>query len=106
MKRKAKKTTTDNMPDDFDLYDVGELSAKCALVLKLNALIASRGLSEDEAAALADMVRAAVTPEQRERLRNVTLDHLMVMLAAFGQHVEIVVRPVGEAGPAGITVSV
>ncbi|RBJ66791.1 XRE family transcriptional regulator, partial [Pseudomonas sp. MWU12-2534b] len=34
----------DNVPADFDYYDVGELAAKSALVLKLNALIASRGL--------------------------------------------------------------
>lgn len=96
----------DDVPADFDFYDVGELAAKSALVLKLNSLIASHALSEDEAAALAEMARPAVTPEQRERLRNVSLDHLMVTLAAFGQHVEIVVRPVGESGPAGITVSV
>ncbi|WP_175822765.1 XRE family transcriptional regulator [Burkholderia sp. BCC0419] len=97
---------TDDVPDDFDYYDVGELAAKSALVLKLNALIASRGLNEEETAALAEMARPAVTPEQRERLRNVSLDQLMLTLASFGQHVEIVVKPAGESGPAGITVSI
>ncbi|MDF0503835.1 XRE family transcriptional regulator [Burkholderia cenocepacia] len=97
---------TDDVPDDFDFYDVGELAAKSALVLKLNALIASRGLSEEEAAALAEMTRPAVTPMQRERLRNVSLDQLMLTLASFGQHVEIVVKPAAKGGPAGITVSV
>ncbi|MBR7948107.1 XRE family transcriptional regulator [Burkholderia cenocepacia] len=96
----------DNVPDDFDYYDVGELAAKSVLVLKLNALMASRGLTEEEAAALAEMARPVVTPEQRERLQNVTLDQLMLTLASFGQHVEIVVKPAGEFGPAGITVSV
>ncbi|HEF5873118.1 TPA: XRE family transcriptional regulator [Burkholderia cenocepacia] len=102
----ASNQHADNVPDDFDYYDVGELAAKSALVLKLNALIASRGLNEEEAAALAEMARPAVTPEQRERLRNVTLDQLMLTLASFGQHVEIVVKPAGKFGPAGITVSV
>ncbi|MDN7994602.1 XRE family transcriptional regulator [Burkholderia orbicola] len=96
----------DNVPDNFDYYDVGELAAKSVLVLKLNALMASRGLTEEKAAALAEMARPVVTPEQRERLRNVTLDQLMLTLASFGQHVEIVVRPARESGPAGITVSV
>ncbi|RQU05868.1 XRE family transcriptional regulator [Burkholderia cenocepacia] len=96
----------DNVPDDFDYYDVGELAAKSVLVLKLNALMVSRGLTEEEAAALVEMARPVVTPEQRERLRNVTLDQLMLTLASFGQHVEIVVKPAGEFGPAGITVSV
>ncbi|MCA7994991.1 helix-turn-helix domain-containing protein [Burkholderia cepacia] len=90
---------SDNVPDDFDYYDVGELAAKSVLVRKLNALMVSHGLTEEEAA-LAEMARPVVTPEQRERLRNVTLDQLMLTLASFGQHMEIVVRP------AGITVSV
>lgn len=97
---------TGDVPDDFDFYDVGELAAKSALVPKLNALIASRGLNEEEAAALAEMARPTVTPEQRERLRNVSLDQLMLTLASFGQHVEIMVRPAEKSGPAGIMVSV
>lgn len=106
MNQDAPKQHTDDVSSDFDLYDVGELAAKSALVLKLNALIASRGLSEKEAAALAEMTRPVVTPEQRERLRNVSLETLMVTLASLGQHVEIVVRPAKESGPVGITVSV
>ncbi|HEB3535457.1 XRE family transcriptional regulator [Burkholderia sp. AU18528] len=97
---------TGAVPADFDFYDVGELEAKSVLALKLNALIASRGLSDEDAAALAEMARPVVTPEQRERLRNVSLDQLMLTLAAFGQHVEIVVRAAGESGPAGITATV
>ncbi len=94
------------LPDDFGLDDAGALSAKSALVLKLNALIVSRGLSEDEAAALSEMARPVVTPEQRERLRNVSLELLMQTLASLGQHVEIVVRPARPPRSAGITVSV
>lgn len=106
MNHDASNPYTDDVPDDFDYYDVGELTAKSILVLKLNALMASRGLTEEEAAALTEMARPVVTPEQRERLRNVTLDQLMLTLASFGQHVEIVVKPAGKFGPAGITVSI
>ncbi len=95
-----------NAPTDLDFDDADTLSAKSALVLKINALIASRGLSEAEAAALAEMARPVVTPEQRDRIRNVSLDLLMQTLVSFGQHVEIVVRPVGQSRPAGITVSI
>ncbi|MDN7693282.1 helix-turn-helix domain-containing protein [Burkholderia cenocepacia] len=95
MNHDASNPYTDDVPDDFDYYDVGELAAKSVLVLKLNALMASRGLTEEEAAALTEMARPVVTPEQRERLRNVTLDQLMLTLASFGQHVEIVVKPGG-----------
>ncbi|HIH2747980.1 helix-turn-helix domain-containing protein [Burkholderia aenigmatica] len=95
-----------HFPADFGLDDAGALSAKSALVLKLNALIVSRGLSDDEAAALTEMARPVVTPEQRERLRNVSLELLMQTLASLGQHVEIVVRPAAPPRSAGITVSV
>ncbi|MDP9581208.1 UNVERIFIED_ORG: putative XRE-type DNA-binding protein [Burkholderia contaminans] len=75
------------------------------LVLKRNALIASRGMSDDEAAVLAEMTRPVVTPEQRDRLRNVSLELLMVTLASLGQQVEIVVRPARRSRSAGITVA-
>ncbi|CAI8695420.1 XRE family transcriptional regulator [Burkholderia cepacia] len=106
MNRNDSHQDTDNVPLDPDFDDVGLLSAKSALALKLNALIASYGLSEAEAAALAEMARPVVTPEQRDRLRNVSLELLMQTLVSFDQHVEIVVRPVGHSRSAGITVSV
>ncbi|RQR29902.1 MULTISPECIES: helix-turn-helix domain-containing protein [unclassified Burkholderia] len=96
----------DNVPADLDFDDADALSAKSALVLKINALIVSRGLSETEAAALAEMARPIVTPEQRDRIRNVSLDLLFQTLVSFGQHVEIVVRPAGQSRSAGITVSI
>ncbi|WP_175767011.1 helix-turn-helix domain-containing protein [Burkholderia cenocepacia] len=105
MNRNAPYQHADNVPADLDFDDAGALSAKSALALKLNALTAMRGLSEIEAAALAEMARPVVTPAQRDRLRNVSLDQLMLTLVSFGQHVEIVVRPAGRARPAGITVS-
>lgn len=106
MNRNDSYQCADNVPIDPGFDDAGELTAKSALVLKLNALLVSQGLSEAEAAALADMARPVVTPEQRERLRNVSLDLLMRTLVSFGQHVEIVVRPAGHARSAGITASV
>lgn len=106
MNRNDSHRFADDLPADFDLDDADALSAKSTLVLKLNALIVSRGLTEEEAAALAEMARPVVTPEQRERLRNVSLELLMRTLVSLDQHVEIVVRPAGESRPAGITVSV
>ncbi|VWB05310.1 DNA-binding protein [Burkholderia lata] len=110
MNRNDSRRYADNLPADFDfdfdLDDADALSAKSALVLKLNALIVSRGLTEEEAVALSEMARPVVTPEQRDRLRNVSLELLMRTLVSLGQQVEIVVRPAGQSRPAGITVSV
>ncbi|AWV03025.1 XRE family transcriptional regulator [Burkholderia sp. JP2-270] len=105
MIRNDSNQDTDNVPLDPDFDDAGVLSAKSALALKLNALIASYGLCEAEAAALAEMARPVVTPEQRDRLRNVSLELLMQTLVSFDQHVEIVVRPAPRAHSAGVTVA-
>ena len=99
MNQDAPKQHTDDVSSDFDLYDVGELAAKSALVLKLNALIASRGLSEEEAAALAEMTRPVVTPEQPERLRNVSPETPLVTLASPAHLVVIAVRPSTAPSP-------
>ncbi|WP_233344533.1 helix-turn-helix domain-containing protein [Burkholderia cepacia] len=106
MNRNDARQRADTLPADFGLDDAGALSAKSALVLKINALTVSRGLSEDEAAALAEMARPVVTPGQREMLRNVSLELLMQTLVSLGQQVEIVVRPAGPPHSAGIMVSV
>ncbi|KWF17332.1 XRE family transcriptional regulator [Burkholderia pseudomultivorans] len=91
---------------DLDLADEAMLAAKSRFVQKLNMLMATYGLSEAEATAIAEMVRPPDTPAQRERLRNVSLDQLILTLMSFGQHVKIVVTPAGRSAPAGITVSV
>ncbi|MBF5008366.1 XRE family transcriptional regulator [Burkholderia pseudomultivorans] len=90
---------------DLDLADEAMLAAKSRFVQKLNMLMATYGLSEAEAAAIAEMVRPPDTPAQRERLRNVSLDQLIMTLMSFGQHVEIVVTPAERPGLTGITVS-
>lgn len=105
MKRGDPTQRTGNRRANPDSDDAGALSAKSALVLKLNALVASRGLSDAEAAALVEMARPVVTAEQRNRLRKVSLDLLIRALVSFGQCVEIVVRPASDSRPAGITVT-
>ncbi|AQT51971.1 MULTISPECIES: XRE family transcriptional regulator [Burkholderia cepacia complex] len=106
MNRNDSYHDTDKVPLDPDFDDAGVLLAKSALVLKLNALISSYGLSEAEASTLAEMTRPVVTQEQRDRLRNVSLELLLQTLVSFDQHVEIVVRRAKNSRSAGVTVSV
>ncbi|WP_261331249.1 helix-turn-helix domain-containing protein [Burkholderia cepacia] len=106
MNRNDSRQRADTLPADFGLDDAGALSAKSALVLKINALTVSRGLSEDEAAALAEMARPVVTPGQREMLRNVSLELLMQTLVSLGPLVERGGRPAGPPHAAGSRVAV
>lgn len=96
---------TDNVLMDLGFDDAEELTAKAALAFKLNALIAQRGLSQTEAAAIMGMTQPKVSQVRRYKLRNISLERLMQALVALDQHVEIVVRPARRTVSAGITVA-
>jgi len=97
---------TDNVLSDLGFDDTGELTAKAALVLKLNQLIDDRGLSQTEVAALTGMTQSKVSQVRRYKLQNISLERLMQALVSLGQHVEILVQPAQCARSAGITVAV
>lgn len=77
---------------------------KFALAKRLNELIASRGISQSVAASFVGMTQAKISQISRYRLANISLSRLLRALVAFGQQVEILVRP--SPGPAGASVRV
>ena len=94
----------DNVLADLGFDDAEELSAKAALALKLNSLIAERGLSQTEAAVITGMTQPKVSQVRRYKLQNISLERLMQALVSLDQHVEIVVQPARRTRAAGITV--
>lgn len=95
---------TDNVLVDLGFDDAEELSAKAALALRLNQLIAGRDLNQMEAAAITGMTQPKISQVRRYKLENISLERLMQALVAMGQHVEIIVQP-AQPGVAGITVA-
>ncbi|WP_366856385.1 helix-turn-helix transcriptional regulator [Pseudomonas sp. 21LCFQ010] len=94
----------DNVLLDLGFDDAEELSAKAALALRLNQLIAERELSQTEAATITGMTQPKISLVRRYKLQNISLERLMQALVAMGQHVEIIVQP-ARSRVAGITVA-
>lgn len=105
MNRNEHPQGTDNVLLDLGFDDAEELSAKAALALKLNELIAQRGLSQTETAAITGMTQPKVSQVRRYKLQNISLERLMQALVSLDQHVEIVVQPARHTHSAGITVA-
>ncbi len=78
---------TDNVLVDLGFDDAEELSVKAALALKLNSLIAERGLSQTEAAVITGMTQPKVSRVRRDKLQNILLERLMEALGSLDQHV-------------------
>ena len=105
MTRKDRPYGTDNVLADLGFEDAEELSAKAALAVKLNDLIARRGLSQAEAARITGMTQPKISQVKRYKLQNISLERLMQALVSLDQQVEIVVRPARRSHTAGITVA-
>ena len=105
MLRKEIHNSTDNVLTDLGFDDAEELSAKAILAVKLNELIAGRGLSQTEAAAITGMTQPKVSQVRRYKLLNISLERLMQALVSLDQQVEITVKPARRAHAAGITVA-
>lgn len=105
MTRKDHPPGTENVLADLGFDDAEELSAKAVLALKLNTLIAKRGLSQTAAAEIMGMTQPKVSQVRRYKLQNISLERLMQALVALDQHVEIVVRPARRTHTPGITVA-
>jgi predicted XRE-type DNA-binding protein len=103
--RKAKSSGIDNALVNFEFGDLGELSAKTALAVKLNRLIDQRALSQMGAASITGMTQPKVSQVRRYKLQNISLERLMQALVSLDQRVEIVVHPARRAQTPGITVA-
>lgn len=96
---------TDNVLADLGFDDAEELSAKAILAVKLNDLIAHRGLSQTEAAVITGMTQPKVSQILRYKLQNVSLECLMQALVLLDHQIEIRVKPARRDHGAGITVA-
>lgn len=95
----------ENVLLDLGFEDARELSAKVLLAIKLNDLIAERGLNQTEAAAITGMTQPKISQVRRYKLQNISLERLMQALVTLDQEVEIVVRPACGTHGAAITVA-
>ena len=94
-----------NVLTDLGFPDAEELTAKTILAKKISDIVASRGLTQVEAAGLLGMPQPKVSALRNYKLRGISLGRLLLALTALGQSVEIVVRPTKRSASARIAVA-
>lgn len=105
MKHKSNHRGASDTLSNLDLDDAEKRSAKMDLAVKLNQLIETRGLSQNQAAEITGMTQSKVSQVRRYKLQNISLERLMQALVSLDQRVEILVRPALRAHSPGITVA-
>jgi predicted XRE-type DNA-binding protein len=105
MARRFKGRGTLNVLADLGFPDAQELTAKTILAKKINDILAARGLTQVEAAALLAMPQPKVSALRNYKLRGISLEQLLEALTALGQSVKIVIRPSKDRAPARIAVA-
>src|SRR5262249_39727033 len=93
MRRKSRAFGTDNVLRDLGFADAGELSAKTILAMKLNAILAERGLIQMKETEVLCMPQAKVSAIRIYKVSGISLERLMQALVVLGQNISIVVRP-------------
>jgi predicted XRE-type DNA-binding protein len=105
MTAKARNRGTDNVLADLGFPDAEELAAKTILAKKINDIIASRRLTQVDAAKVLGLPQPKVSAIRNYKLRGISLERLMQALTALGQHVEIVVTASTKKAPPRIDVA-
>ena len=82
-----------NVFADLGLDDADILLAKSNLVIKINSLIESRGLTQVQAAKLLGVDQPKVSALRRGKLGEFSLERLMRFLRRLNHEVEIKVKP-------------
>ncbi|HJQ56661.1 MAG TPA: helix-turn-helix transcriptional regulator [Vineibacter sp.] len=89
---KGRRATTRADEDDEGIIASSAL-ARMILAKKVNDIMAQRKLTQTEAARVLGIPQSKVSFIQNYKLKGISLERLMLALAALGQNVEIVVRP-------------
>jgi predicted XRE-type DNA-binding protein len=99
-KRIKFERSSGNVFADIGLPNAEEHLVKAKLVLKIDRLIAKRGLKQIEAARLFGVKQPDVSRMLHGDFRQFSVERLMRFLVALGQDVEIIVKPHRGAGAA------
>lgn len=84
----------------FSSEEAAHLSVRSELLLRLQKVIAERGLTQTEAAQLLGVTQPRVSDLMRGRIDLFSTDSLIDMLAKFGIRAKLALRSVRRAGVA------
>jgi len=106
--RKKRETVDSGTGDvfvDLGFADAGERKLRVQLLMRLNDLIAGRGLTQAQAAALFGIPQPHVSDLKNYKLTRFSSERLLRFLTLLDRDIEIVIRPKAGRHAAG-TVSV
>jgi predicted XRE-type DNA-binding protein len=91
---------------DLGFADAGERKLRVQLAMRLNDLIAGRGLTQAKAAALFGIPQPHVSDLKNYKLTRFSSERLLRFLTLLDRDIEIIIRPKARRHPAGtVTVS-
>ena len=90
-----------NVFADLGLPDAEEMLLKSQIVVELHRMMKQRKLTQTAAAKLIGIAQPDLSNILRGRFRGYSVEWLMRMLTAFGQDIDIVVRPPHKARKPG-----
>jgi predicted XRE-type DNA-binding protein len=79
-----------------------EVELKAALASRFNEPIASRGMSQSEAAAKIGTTQPEISQIRRFKLSNTSVGRLLRALVALEEHIDIVIRPSEQRTSPGV----
>lgn len=105
-KREKVETGSGDVFVDLGFADAGERKLKLQLAMRLNDLIAKRGLTQAKASALFDVPQPHVSELKNYKLSRFSSERLLRFLTRLDRDVEIVIRPKARGRAAGhLTIS-
>jgi predicted XRE-type DNA-binding protein len=86
-----------NVFADLGLPNADELLLKAHIVIEICSLMKLKKLTQAIAARPTDIAQPDLSNLLRGKFHGFSIEQLMLMLTAFGQDVEVVVRPAGRS---------
>jgi predicted XRE-type DNA-binding protein len=100
-RREKVETGSGDVFVDLGLADAGERKLRVQLVMRINELIAERGLTQAKVSALFGVPQPHVSELKNYKLSRFSSERLLRFLTLLDRDVEIVIRPKGKRRGAG-----
>lgn len=81
--------SSDNLFEDMSVPDAGNMKLRAELIVEIRRVMEEQGWNQTEAAGHFGVSRTRLNDILRGRLEKVTIDRLVMMLAAVGRNVQI-----------------
>ena len=91
---------------DLGFADAGERKLRVQLAMRLNELIAARGLAQAQSAALFGISQPHISELKNYKLSRFSSERLMHMITLLDRDVEIVIRPKAKKRAPGSSIRV